>query len=477
MSSLAEEQEALQKQEETLDEYIQRETGPADIFASIKAMSTVSIFNSSGGIDQGKLNAYLDTLSSIVFDNPQLLAQYNTYSGPGLVNLSSIRTRAQYVNFLLTLGDYSTINTMYSYDSDPITQKGGQATGSMIDSDLADELFDVSYLLYSRKVPNAPDRLTINDETVIFTPGYTPRSVPSFGPMGGDISSLGGYQAMSTQAAADYEEAEKVVADYEEYYASANRAVSNLEAALGNKLREIRTLGIQSTFLIEEINRLNVKSAKESVDLLLAFNEQEKAAYEYRESYVREKRIEIQNEYEDEIRKELYRVSTQKGEEFGGKGDISSVIDFMEYAQLNTPTFNLLLSNFSNITGALGNFSNLYQSYDDRGGVLSNYSVESSNYFSNYTDFSAVFASSLIYPQWEILKTEVAEKYIGLETKRGQLNGYQSNVAVYTGQINTRKLVVDSNYRQYIPESNINIIEGQISSFLREGFETGYNTI
>jgi hypothetical protein len=359
------------------------------------------------------------------------------------------------------------------------TQVGGAIDAAdpvTIDAQLANEIFDVTYLLYKEGVEGVPPTLTLGGRTATFNgpTAYIPYSAPAFGEMGGDISSLRGYQAISTQKAGEYESAERLLQTYSTQYVSVSQTIASYEVSLEDTLESLKTLGIESTILFEQIKTLDAKAAKESVELALAFNDQEKATYEYRESYVREKRVEIQNLYEDSIRNEIATISSQRGATLAAAGDTSTVVDYATLINMDATPIKTHFDNFQRITTGLQVFSNLYAAYDNRGYFLSNYYDDSTAYMTLQSEYTSLIANNLTAPNNSSIVGELGTTYTGLVQKGTLLTQYASDLGAYDIAVNTKKGEVTPYLDSYIDATQRATIEASISSILTGGYNTGY---
>lgn len=400
-------------------------------------------------------------------------------------DISTIARQNQVASSFAAKGDLSSLNLVCTQ---LVSQRGGQLQpfdNETIDQALANEIFDVSYLLYSQGTPGAPSSLRINNQTVNFMSPlpYVPRSIATFGRMGGDVSSLAGWSAISTQKAKEYDDAMALVNTYNQRYVSVSDALSSFSRNIASALSNITTLGYQSSMIIENINKLNIQLAKEGVELLNAFNTQERATYEYRESYVREVRVGIQNRYEDAIKSEIATRSSIKGAEFASRGDTSSVVNYLNEINFNTGLIGMTYSNFQDITSTLSLFSNLYQRYDNRGFELSNYTSNSSNYINLYNEFSELIMSNIQTPNVTNLLSQMATKYVTLSNTKNSLDQIQAKFPGLTSAIDQQKPVVFSDYQKVINNNQtlvnnttVTMIETDISSFLSNAYVAGFSS-
>jgi hypothetical protein len=137
--------------------------------------------------------------------------------------------------------------------------------------------------------------------------------------------------------------------------ASFNKEFQELQAALS---LNTATLYSQSSMLAYETNKLCVYKAQ----LDDSFNIQERATYQYRETYVREKRIAAQLYYDSIIANAIRENSTINGEAAASAGLGVPVIPIP--LDLNTPDINLANKNLTTITGFLNTFTDIYGNYD-----------------------------------------------------------------------------------------------------------------
>ena len=175
-------------------------------------------------------------------------------------------------------------------------------------------------------------------------------------------SSYTGYVTISTIMKDQIDKATADLAVYSSFYDSTSFALASfskefqeLQAALS---LNTATLYSQSSMLAYETNKLYVYKAQ----LDDSFNIQERATYQYRETYVREKRIAAQLYYDSIIANAIRENSTINGEAAASAGLGVPVIPIP--LDLNTPDINLANKNLTTITGFLNTFTDIYGNYD-----------------------------------------------------------------------------------------------------------------
>jgi hypothetical protein len=175
-------------------------------------------------------------------------------------------------------------------------------------------------------------------------------------------SSFTGYVTISTIMKQQVDKATADLAVYSSFYDSTSFALAtfskefqDVQAALS---LNTATLYSQSSMLAYETNKLCVYKAQ----LDDSFNIQERATYQYRETYVREKRIAAQLYYDSIIANEIQKNSTINGEAAASVGLGVPVIPIP--LDLNTPDITLGNKNLTTITGFLNTFTDIYGNYD-----------------------------------------------------------------------------------------------------------------
>jgi hypothetical protein len=175
-------------------------------------------------------------------------------------------------------------------------------------------------------------------------------------------SSYNGYMAVSTAMKKAYDAADLELATYSTLYDSTvialNRLTTEEEQLMSTITMNDSILKTQSSFYEREI----VKQDAFQVMINASLSEQELAAMQYRETYVRAKKLYAQELYNAQMLIEVQSISTQNGQ---ARALLAPGTAFVPRAvDLNTPTLLTIQNNVNTIQAFLNTFDTIYTAYN-----------------------------------------------------------------------------------------------------------------
>jgi chromosome segregation ATPase len=166
-------------------------------------------------------------------------------------------------------------------------------------------------------------------------------------------SSLTAFTAISTQLNEEYVQASKEFEAFSAYYESTNTAVFKLET----EQKQVNSDIAANETLVRVLGRTEEQETitiqRFDTEAQAAFLDQEKSTYEYRETYVRQKRVAQQQAYEALVSASLESASTLTGQ---GRPTVPN---------LDTPEMQAAYKSFTGITSFLDKFNTLYAAYNN----------------------------------------------------------------------------------------------------------------
>ncbi len=166
-------------------------------------------------------------------------------------------------------------------------------------------------------------------------------------------SSLNAFTEISTQLNQEYIQASKEFEAFSAYYESTNTAVFMLETEQKQINSDIATNETLVKVLGRQEEQETITIQKFEIEGQQAFLDQEKSTYEYRETYVRQKRVAQQQAYEALVAASLENASTLTGQ---GRPTVPN---------LDTPEMQAAYKSFTGITSFLDKFNTLYAAYNN----------------------------------------------------------------------------------------------------------------
>jgi hypothetical protein len=212
----------------------------------------------------------------------------------------------------------------------------------------------------------------------------------------------------------------------------------------------------------ETINMLGFQT-----DVAASFNLEELSAYQYRETYVRLRRVEAQKYYDACVLQQVQNTSTQNAtlRQQAGAATFTPIA-----INLNTPTINLAYTNLTTITSFLDTFTSMYTNYDIQTVNLRGVSTSVGNQRSAYSTTRFFLNVSRLNPTNASVGQSFSNAQAAFIANQTTTNNLMNNVALTQGQINTAKNTFLRTYQSVFLSSDIMNNESTISSFLIAGF-------
>jgi hypothetical protein len=281
-------------------------------------------------------------------------------------------------------------------------------------------------------------------------------------------SSFSGWITYSTLMKDEITKADADLVKFSSFFESTNTAIrtftdtlQQVESSITGNDTTIFTLS--SILESETINMLGYRT-----DVAASFNQEEQSAYQYRETYVRLRRVEAQKYYDACVLQQVQNTSTQNATLKGQAG----MATFTPVAiNLNTPTINQAYTNLTTITSFLDTFSNIYTNYDIQTVNLQGVSTSIGNQRATYSTTSFHFKMSRLNPTNVAIAQSFSRAQAAFIANQATTTNLMNNVALTQAQINTAKNTFLTTYNAVFLSSDILNNESTISSFLIAGFK------
>ena len=283
------------------------------------------------------------------------------------------------------------------------------------------------------------------------------------------VSSYSGWINYSTLMKQEVETSERDLASFSTLYESTNTGILQLYKDLpylqssiyGNDV-VINTLS--SILESEGINMLGYQTL-----ITNSFNSEEQATFQYRETYVRLKRVDAQTYYEACILQQVQNTSTQNAtlKTQAGAATFTPIA-----ITLNTATINLAYANLTTITSFLTSFNNIYSNYEIQKVNLQGVSTSIGDQRTTYSTLITHSNISKVNPTNLSAQQNFFNTQKSFIEKQNTTTQSFNNVNLTQGQINTAKNSFLTTYKAVFISTDIINNESTISSFLIKGFNS-----
>ena len=279
-------------------------------------------------------------------------------------------------------------------------------------------------------------------------------------------SSYTGWMGYSTLMSQEVAKGLADLTTYSTMYESTNSAILGFNIVLQQVNSSISgnntMITTQSTILqAETINMLGYQNL-----VAASFNMEEKATFDFRETYVRQKRQTVQEYYDSCVLQQVQATSTQNGtlkEQAAGASFIPTPIN------LNTATINNAYTILTNISAFLDTFTTIYSNYATQTGNLLNVSTSIGTQRDGLTAVTAAANAFAIDPNAGPAFSNAQSDFASKVAMTAQLQSY---VDLTQAQINAAKTSFLATYQQTFLSNEIIANESTISSFLVQGFSS-----
>ena len=281
-------------------------------------------------------------------------------------------------------------------------------------------------------------------------------------------SSYNGWISYSTLMKDEVARADAELSQQSTFYESTSISVKRFTDTLQQVQSSITgndttVFTLSSILESEMINMLGYQA-----DVSASFNLEEQSAYQYRETYVRLRRVEAQKYYDACVLQQVQNTSTQNAtlRQQAGAATFTPIA-----INLNTPTINLAYTNLTTITSFLDTFTSMYTNYDIQTVNLRGVSTSIGNQRTAYSTTRFFLNMSRLNPANPNIGQSFSNAQAAFIANQATTNNLLNNVALTQGQINTAKNTFLRTYQSVFLSSDIMNNESTISSFLIAGFK------
>lgn len=282
----------------------------------------------------------------------------------------------------------------------------------------------------------------------------------------GYTSTYNGWITYSTSMNREVVAAKADLIMYSTLYESTNTAIDTMitkKTTVDTAITQNNTL-IKTQSTILQAETINMLAYKTQIDA--SFNMEESAVFQYRETYVRQKRQEAQQFYDGCVLQEVQATSTQNGNlKIQSAGTTFTPVPI----NINTAPINNAYSILTNISAFLNSFTTIYSNYATQISNLQNISTSIGDQRVSFTTVTSAVNAFAINPAAGQTFLNAQTDFISKQDKTVQLQG---NVALTQSQINTAKTSFLTTYNQTFMSNEIIANEATISSFLIKGFNS-----
>jgi hypothetical protein len=279
------------------------------------------------------------------------------------------------------------------------------------------------------------------------------------------VSSYRDWMKYSTQMTQEVAKAQTDEIMYRRLFDSTTTAIAGFNTTLATVRQKISendaTIKTQSTILqTETINALTYQTQIDT-----SFINEENAAFEYRETFVRQKLQSARQYYDGCVLAQVQATSTQNGN-LKTQAAGSSVTPVP--ININTATINNAETIVTNISAFLNSFNTIYTNYTTQLGNLQGVSTSIGQQAIKLRDVTAAANGFATNPG---LSNQFYASQADFIARQNRTRELQSNVTVTQNQINSAKIAFLQTYNQTFLSGELFNNESTISSFLRQGFE------
>ena len=277
-------------------------------------------------------------------------------------------------------------------------------------------------------------------------------------------SSFNSYSTISSLKTQEYLTEMSNMMIYSSFYESTNSSIQQFNDQLISVNKTILTNNGIVSYQTDRIDReaTNIKAYHAVVADCV--RSQEFAAYEYRETCVRTKRLAANELYNANVVKEVQNTSTMNGNARAAAG--TGVVINAIPVNLNTPDISGALTTVNTISNFLNSFSEIYDTY----------TIQSTNYQSVSTSIANEKASLLVLQALKgdptIPPDEITRAMADLRSRELEFSSFNTNMNLTDVQILNLKENVNKLYTTIMRADEIIAAETAISSFLMQGISS-----
>lgn len=281
-------------------------------------------------------------------------------------------------------------------------------------------------------------------------------------------SSYDGYISVSSVMRAKRQKAIEDLVIISSFYESTSLAVGKLTDELSQVNSSITgyttILSLQSNILMVE----DVNIQDYDIQVKDAFNMQEKAMFQYRETYARQKRMTLQNLYDAKVIQAVQATSTLNGTNQAAAGPGVTIVP--QPVNLASPDLTDTLGKVNTINAFIDTFNTIYSLYDTQ---AANYQQISTTVGTKKIGVQKILALQnqlVLTPTNTQAKEELNAVQTAVANLDSDYNSKMNNVNLTQNQIDTNRQTFLTSYTTIFRADEILAQESTISSFMIQGF-------
>ena len=281
------------------------------------------------------------------------------------------------------------------------------------------------------------------------------------------VSSYNGWISVSSILVSQIAQNNSDLTQYSTFYDSTVAGISALNALMSGIDNSIASnvtdLRIASTTMEIEI----VKSLGYRRDICYYAGMEEGATFQYRETLVRKRRMDLQNDYNKSILAVIQGTSTTNGNLIAKSAGATVTLTPIN---LDVPSVNTPYSNLTTVNNFLATFTNIYTNYDT---LATRNQIESTSIGSQvyaYSTFTSARDQYLLNPANVTLGQNYSNAQSAYITTQATTNQVHGDTIYTLGATNRAKTTFMPTYQTIFQAGDILNNESTISSFLIQGF-------
>jgi hypothetical protein len=283
-------------------------------------------------------------------------------------------------------------------------------------------------------------------------------------------SSYLGYIALSSIYTNEANAAANTLSTLSSFYDSTNNAITSMSTSLlginSSIIGNNSYIFVHSSILNSEL--INQKSFRQQI--MDSVNMQERAAYEYKETYCRQLRLDLQSSYEDKVLTAIQGASTANGAIPAPNPPVP--------VNLNTPDINTTYNGLTSIASFLTTFTTIYDAYDRQNVNIQSMSTSIGAEKNTWSTLNS-YATSNFYSLTPIpaLQTMVDSANIDFSNKKDIVTNSLQTYSDGQKMISDTRQRFDSTYSTFFSGIDLYAQQSTISSFMISGYNQAIQTL
>jgi hypothetical protein len=282
------------------------------------------------------------------------------------------------------------------------------------------------------------------------------------------MSSYYGYILLSSMYNEQNRMALNNLSTVSSFYDSTNNAMITMSNTVDNLNRSIAQSTIAMFAQSSILNSQLINLAVFDTQIKNNVNVQERASYEYRETFCRLKRIDLQNSYESQVLSVIQAASTTSGQLQAANPMVAIT---PTTANLNTPAITSAYNSLTSINSFLSNFNTIYNVYDSQTSNIQSLSTSigaQNNAWSTLSVYdSANFYSVTPVPD---IQAKVVTANVDFSQKQGIVATALQTYIMGQNTLASAKQTFSTGYTTFFNGSEMLAQESTISSFMISGY-------